>query len=282
MRARSRAVVLAMLVVACAHPLPGEAGCKDCPPFPVPRAEAEFRELLDVPRGFASGGAVSLEEIFLNLMPYGPLDLQVTGAATHDEISTLKNYYFGSVCRILGVDPDRLTVVFNCGKGCVEKRRDQIRGNLDSWSEVAARFEAAAGVRLVGAWGAPVAFRVNDVLKAGDQVFVAAPSSVMGFIPGGRFSPKASLAEALAERSLRVDQVENLITSMTKVGAVAVRYRVAGGVEVIQLGIADNLSGVLFLSEGVEPPAERADHENGSSYVLVEKLAKDVYFFETR
>jgi len=69
---------------------------------------------------------------------------------------------------------------------------------------------------------------------------------------------------------------------MTKVGAVAVRYRVAGGVEVIQLGIADNLSGVLFLSEGVEPPAERADHENGSSYVLVEKLAKDVYFFETR
>lgn len=44
----------------------------------------------------------------------------------------------------------------------------------------------------------------------------------------------------------------------------------------------DNLSGVLFLPNGDRPPKEKDEHESGSRYVLVEKLAKDVYFFETR
>jgi hypothetical protein len=259
-----------------------DSKCAGCANFPVPRAEAEFRELMEVPRGFAASGEASLEEIFLNFMPYGPLSVQISGEATHDEISHLTNYYFGAACKILGVEPSRLSVVFNCGSECVEKRRDQIKHALDAWSEVARRFRAASGVELVGAWGAPVSFRVNDILKAGENVMIAVPSKVMGFIPGGTFQPRASLAEALQERRIKVEQVESLLSSMTKAGAVAVRYRRGGGVEVILLGLADNLSGVLFLPEGQSPPETKSEHENGSSYVLVEKLRKGAYFFETR
>jgi hypothetical protein len=271
-------VVLAALLLCCSERVTASEPAQ----FPVPRAEAEFRELLNVPRGFASGGELQLEQVFANLMPYGPLDLQVTGVATHDEISILKNYYFGVTCRILGVDPERLGVVFNCGNGCVEQRRDQIRANLELWSEVASKFKAASGVKLVGAWGAPIAFRVNDVVKVGEEVLVAVPSTLMGFVPGGRFVPKSSLAEALSERSINVSDVENLLSAMSKAGAVAVQYRPEGGVEVIRLGMADNLAGVLFLPKGGRPPANKDEHDSGSSYVLVEKLAKDVYFFETR
>ena len=54
MRARTGATLWAILVIASASATLGEPECKDCPPFPVPRAESEFRELLEVPRGFAS------------------------------------------------------------------------------------------------------------------------------------------------------------------------------------------------------------------------------------
>lgn len=237
---------------------------------------------MNVPRGFAQGGEVPIEQVLASLMPYGPLDVQITGKATHEEISQLKNYYFGAVCSVLGVDPSRLGIAFNCGRACVEERRDQIEGALDAWSEVATRFRAASGVELVGAWGAPVAFRVNDVVKAGEQVLIAVPSEVMGFVPGGRFLPKSSLAEAFSERGIRSEQVESLLDSMIRAGAVAARSTAGGAVEVIRIGMADNLSGVLFLAEGERPPEVKSEHENGSSYVLVERMAKGVYYFETR
>lgn len=278
-RAGTMAIVLAMGVAS--GPI-GASDCKECAHFPVPRAEAEFDVLMEVPRGFASGGKPSLEQVLANLMPYGILDLEITGRATHDEISTLKNYYFGSVCRILDVDPTRLNAQFNCGAGCVEARRDMIRRNLTAWSEVANAFRAAVGVRLVGAWGAPEIYRVNDVIKFGKQTVVAKPSPVMGFIPGGVFAPQPGLAAALSERGINLDQVENLLMTMNEAGAIAARYRPTGALEVILIGVADNLSGILFLREGESPPKAKAEHENGSRYVLIEKLAENAYFFETR
>ena len=147
-RSRRRGALLGILLSFSPSVGLAESDCKGCTNFPVPRAEAEFRDLMNVPRGFAHGGRVPIEQILVNLMPYAPLDVQITGKATHEEISKLKNYYFGAVCSALGVDPGRLNAAFNCGRVCVEARRNQIKGALDAWSEVATRFRAASGVEL--------------------------------------------------------------------------------------------------------------------------------------
>lgn len=266
------------LLVACFS----QAVAAESPRFPVPRAEEEFRELMQVPEGWSASGNVTFEGAFVALMPYGPLDLQVTGDATHEEISTLRNFYLGSTCYKLGIDPRRVMAVFNCGLTCVESRRNDIRDNIDKWLLVAEKFRAASGVRLIGMWAGPGAIRVNDVVKLGDKVLIAIPSPKMGFIPGGRFIQRENLKGALSERHIDIERVQAVIGAMSDTHSVAVHYGHKGWIEVVKIGIADNVSGVLFASEGGMPPSVGEVHSGGGEYIFVEKVGRNAYFFETR
>jgi hypothetical protein len=250
--------------------------------FPVPRAEAEFANLMDVPLGYASQGVPPLDRVLGAMMPYGPLDLQITGEATHKEISDLKNFYFGVSTQILGVSPSILSVVTNCNKKCLTFRREDIAAKLEAWAAVAEIFRVAKGVHFLGAWGGQTAFRVNDVINAGERVTVAVPSAQMGFIPGGRFIQQASLNAALSERNIESAQVIRILEAMADAGATAVHYGSAGCVEVIKIGLVDNLSGVLFVADGQAAPAKGDEHPNGGHYSTIEKIAANAYFFETR
>lgn len=258
------------------------AGADEGVEFPVPRAEAEFQVLMDAPRGYASQGVPPLDRVLGAMMPYGPLDLQITGEATHNEISDLKNFYFGVSTQILGVSPSILNLVINCDMKCLTFRREDIAANLEAWASVAEAFRAAKGVNLLSAWGGRSAFRVNDVIKAGESVVVAVPSAQMGFIPGGRFIPQVSLDAALSERNIESTQVTPILEALMDAGAAAVHYGAGACVEVIKLGLVDNLSGVLFVAEGQAVPATGDEHPNGGHYSTIEKIAANAYFFETR
>lgn len=250
--------------------------------FPVPRAEPEFIELLEVPRGFASQNDSSVVSILTAMQPYGPLDLQITGAATHKEISELKNFYFGVTTGILGISPNTLGVLIDCDKKCLRLRRNEIADNLPAFIEVADNFRSANGVKLVGAWGGNAMYRVNDVTQMGNMTLAAVPSVTMGFIPGGRFTEQASLQAALAEREIDPAKVTKLVDSMVNAGAVAVHYGTAGRVEVIRMGLVDNFSGVFFVDSGQAVPAKGDEHPGGGHFSTVERISDNAYFFETR
>jgi hypothetical protein len=52
-------------------------------------------------------------------------------------------------------------------------------------------------------------------------------------------------------------------------------------VEVIKIGLVDNLSGVLFVADGQAALAKGDEHPNGGHYSTIEKIAANAYFFET-
>lgn len=81
------------------------------PSFPVPRAEQEFVALFPHIEGY--GGAIRNDQkaFVLAVLPYAPLDLQITKAQNYEEADTLRNFYLGVAGAASGIDSAALAKI---------------------------------------------------------------------------------------------------------------------------------------------------------------------------
>jgi hypothetical protein len=134
----------------------------------VPRAKQELIDLAGFAKGFGEThhGDANLFQHWI--LPFAPLDLQV-GKATHEEASSLRNFYLGYVGATFGVNPGKLANDFHCGPDCTHARFDELVGNLPKIEKVVDEFRKLKGVDVLASWGIKGQFRVNGLFKVFDQ-----------------------------------------------------------------------------------------------------------------
>ena len=251
------------------------------PAFPVPRAEAEFVPLFGHLKGLGSRVEGSRPAFTLLALPYAPLDLQVTRAASHDEATALKNFYLGIAGAISGVDALAAANSFHCGKGCVESRRDGMKDKLPRIAELVREFDGVPRLTIIAQWGVADEFRVNNVFEMLGRTNESLPSPVMGFVPSDRWRKLASIDEYLAEIKITRERFDPLLARTRELDIAAIVREAHGGIRVVRVGIGDNEAGMLFVGTGAAKPERGRKLADGRQYVVVEQIKPGVFYYET-
>jgi hypothetical protein len=270
------AVFLALSSTEYAHAESPKAG-----KFPVPRAELEFNRLAVIAQGAGAAGPMDVREYLALAGPFAPLDLQVTRASA-SEASLLKNVYLGTCGAVLKIDTARLANDFHCGPDCTGPRRAYARDRLDRLMGLVASFRTIKRVTVIAQWWEPGSFRVNEMFKLGSWVREAIPSPELGFIPSGQWHEYKTVELFFSTRGIDGAASLALVHKAEELGVGAIA-RLAGNAVAVFIpgGLGDNQAGVLFNESSPSAPQLGAQAVNGLEYVVVEKLAPGVYYFET-
>jgi hypothetical protein len=249
------------------------------PRFPVPRAQQELIDLAGFAKGFGETHHGDADLFQRWLMPFAPLDLQV-GKATHDEASSLRNFYLGYVGAAFGVNPAKLANDFHCGADCTRARFDDLAGNLSKIEKLVDAFKKLKGVDVLASWGLKGQYRVNALFKIFGQTNVTAPSTVMGFVPSSSWTP-GDVDKYVASLGASPAAVRSVLAMQEALSIAAVVREPGGDVRVIRIGIGDNEAGLLFPS-GKQPTLTRgAKLPDGRQIVFVRAVKAPVLFYET-
>lgn len=267
-------LTLALLLIS-------SATAQQRPAFPVPRAEAEFAPLFGHLKGLGSRVEGSRPAFTLLALPYAPLDLQVTRAASHDEAATLKNFYLGIAGVMSEVDALAAANSFHCGKGCVESRRDEMKDKLPRIAELVREFDGVSRLTILAQWGVADEYRVDNVFEMLGRTNESLPSPVMGFVPSDRWRKLASIDEYLAEIKVTRKQFDPLLAKARELNIAAIVREAHGGIRVVRVGIGDNEAGMLFTNSGAAKPERGRKLADGRQYVVVEQFKSGVFYYET-
>ncbi|HVN40961.1 MAG TPA: hypothetical protein VMW19_22580 [Myxococcota bacterium] len=248
--------------------------------FPVPRAEAEFRELIPFLVGWGEKNKGD-ETLFRRwVMPYGPLDLQVTHG-THDEAEALRNFYFGFAAKAFGIDPRPLPNEFHCGRDCVESRRADLETKLPQLTTMVGDFRRLKGVDILAIWGLGDDFRINNLFRIMGEQRETTPSKTMGFVPSGKWTAVKDPDEYIAAFGSNPVAVHAVVQQMRNLSIAAIVHEPGGSIRVVRIGVSDNESGLLF-TEGAAPSYTLGEKlPDGRQIVFVLRLAPDVLFYES-
>jgi hypothetical protein len=266
------AAALASLVLARS----GEAQLE----FPVPRAEAEFRQLMGFVRGFGEANKGDIELFRRWVLPFAPLDLQV-GKASNAEAAALRNMYLGIAGAAFGVDAAKLTASFHCGPECTAGRRRELEEKLPKIDELVSRFRKLQGIDVVSVWGIHEQYRVNDFFKIGTQMNFTSPSPTMEFVPSGSWKPVADLETYLAPLKVPADAVHEIHSELAALSLAAIVREADGSIRVVRIGISDNESGLHFPVSGSETLKLGDKLPDGRDIEVLEEVRKGVVFYET-
>ena len=251
------------------------------PKVPVPRAEAEALALRPYLEGYCGRSPGDEGAFKLAVLPYGPLDLQVRGAKTHDEANALRNFHLGLAGRACKVDASKLAASFHCGPDCTRWRRGQLVKQLPELKALAARFQGLAGVWLLAQWGIPGEHRVNDLFRMAGQTNEALPGPAIGLVPSQAWRSWPDEASFLSGVGAKPAEVDAALEQLRRL-SVAAAVREGQGVRLVKVGIADDEAGVLFFPAGARLPKRGDRALDGREYVVVEPLEAGVVLYETR
>ena len=184
------------------------------PSFPVPRAEQEFEALFPHLQGYGSSIRGNQKAFTLAVLPYAPLDLQVTKAKTHEEASDLKNFYLGIAGAASGNDSAAMANSFHCGQSCIQYRKSDVEGKLVQISELVNEFSSISRLELLAQWGMKDEYRVDNVFHMMGQTNESLPSAVMGFIPSDKWRKLDAPETYLAEIKVSKVQFDSVLTKV--------------------------------------------------------------------
>jgi hypothetical protein len=262
----------AALVVVAVVPAGGQQ-------FPVPRAQQELIDLAGFAKGFGETHHGDADLFQRWILPFAPLDLQV-GKATHDEASSLRNFYLGYVGAAFGVNPAKLANDFHCGPDCSRARFEELAASLPKVVKLVDAFKKLKGVDVLASWGIKGQFRVNGLFKVFDQTMVTSPSPVMGFVPSASWKP-GDVDKYIASLGVSPVAVRSVLAAQEDLSIATLVREPGGDVRVIRIGIGDNEAGLLFPS-GKQPALTRgAKLADGRQVVFVREVKAPVLFYET-
>jgi hypothetical protein len=272
-RRRARLGLAVLLVVALVP------GAWAQPRFPVPRAQQELIDLAGFAKGFgeAHHGDANLFQRWV--LPFAPLDLQVS-KATHEEASSLRNFYLGYVGATFGVNPAKLANDFHCGSDCTRARFEELAGNLPKIEKLVDAFKKLKGVDVLASWGLRGQFRVNGLFKVFDQTNVTSPSAVMGFVPSSSWTP-ADADKYIASLGVSPAAVRSVLAAQEALSIAALVREPRGDIRVIRIGIGDNEAGLLFPAGQQSTLVRDTEFPDGRKIVFVREMKAHVLFYET-
>lgn len=251
------------------------------PDFPVPRAEQEFEALIPHLRGY--GGSIRGDQKAFShaVLPYGPLDLQVTKAATHEEASVLRSFYLGIAGAASGVDAGDMANSFHCGEKCVEYRKSDVRGKVPKIAELVKEFSAISQLGVIAQWGIIDEYRVNNVFHMMGQTKESLPSQVMGFIPSDKWRTLETPDKYLEEIKVPKIKFNLLLKGIKELSLAAIVRTSEGDIRVVRVGIGDNEAGLLFLKDQSKKPQKGQKTGDGREYVYIEQIKPGIFYYET-
>jgi hypothetical protein len=247
--------------------------------FPVQRAQEEFAKLAPFVLEYCGANQGNVEMFRRAAQPFGPMDLMVTKGSSR-EAEILRNLYVGFAGAACKVNAAALARSFHCGKGCTADRRSDLLSRLEAIKGVVKQFVALAGVDLISQWGIVREFRVNNLFTIMRQTNEAVASHVMGFIPSDNWKGFPSVADFLKAKGISETAFADLLGNVKKLSLAAV-VRERQAIRVVRVGIADNESGLLFLDDDQPLPTVGAMADGGRRYVVIEKIEKNIVFYET-
>lgn len=251
------------------------------PGFPIPRVEQEFGALIPHLRGV--GGIIKNDPkaFALAVLPYAPLDLQITKAQNYEEADALRNIYLGVAGGITGIDSGELANSFHCGKNCIDYRKTDVVGKLSQITQFVVEFRAASQIKILANWGIKEEYRVNNVFHMMGQTSESLPSPIMGFIPSDKWRKLETVEKYLEEIKVPKAKFESLLTKVKEMSLAAVVGDLNGSVRVVRVGIGDNEAGLLFVSKSSDKPSKGQKMLDGREYVYVEEVKPNVFYYET-
>lgn len=277
------ALTLALLCPYAKAQTPDDSGGSD---FPIPRAEKEFVALIPDLQDYCEHITQGDTKAFITaICQYGPLDLQVTKAASPAEASRLRYFHFG-IAAAASKMPDELAQglgrPFVDAPGHVEGRRQRLTKELPQIEKFVKQFGAVPQITLLAHWGFQDEYRVNDAFTMMGQTKEAIPSPVMGFVPSGRWKSYKSPQAYLETIHVSKSTFDGLYGAFQPLLVAAVLRPAPGETEVIALGLANNTSGLLFVPSEAAKPVLGQHLANGETYSVVQPVKPGVYYFETK
>jgi hypothetical protein len=251
------------------------------PSFPVPRAEQEFVALIPHVEGYC--GAINNDQkaFTLAVLPFGPMDLQITKAQNYEEANLLRNFYLGIAGAACGIDPAGLANSFHCGKTCIEYRRSDVVGKLDRIGQLVNEFDAAQQIQILAQWGIKDEYRVNNVFHMMGQTNESLPSPLMGFVPSDKWRKLDAPEKYLEEIKLSQTKFDEMLTTLKTMNLAAVVRDSLGNTRVVRVGISDNEAGLLFVKSTSAKPKKGQKMLDGREYVYVEEIRPNTFYYET-
>lgn len=251
------------------------------PSFPIPRAEQEFGTLIPHLRGV--GGTVRNEPKYfaLAVLPYAPLDLQITKAQNYEEADVLRNFYLGIAGGVAGIDSAELANSFHCGKSCIDHRKSDVVGKLTRVTELVAEFKTVPQIKILANWGIKEEYRVNNVFHMMGQTNESLPSPIMGFIPSDKWRKLETVEKYLEEIKAPKAKFDSLLAKVKEMSLAAMVADLNESVRVVRVGIGDNESGLLFVNKSSDKPSKGQKMLDGREYVYVEEIKPNVFYYET-
>ena len=246
--------------------------------FPVPRAEAEFRELLPFVQGWGAANRGDLELFRRWAMPFGPLDLEIR-EGTADEAEALRSFYLGVAGGVFGIDSAALAASFHCGNDCVKYRKGEVLRVLADLHGIVSEFRVCPGVRLIAQWGWLTEFRINDLYQIENQARLTKPSRTMGLVPSGNWMTVEDPEEFIRKLGADPARVRKIVSEM-RAHSIAAIVREEAYIRVVQVGIGDNEAGVLFGGDAA-PYKDGQKLRDGRRVIVIEPLKPGVYYYET-
>jgi hypothetical protein len=251
------------------------------PSFPIPRAEQEFGALIPHLRGVSGTVRNDPKAFALAVLPYAPLDLQITKAQNYEEADALRNIYLGVAGGITGIDSGELANSFHCGKNCVDYRKADVVGKLAGITKLVAEFKTVAQIKILANWGIKEEYRVNNVFHMMGQTNESLPSPVMGFIPSDKWRKLDTVEKYLEEIKVSKAKFDSLLAKVKEMSLAAVVADLNQSVRVVKVGVGDNEAGLLFVGKSSEKPRKGQKMSDGREYVYVEEIKPNVFYYET-
>jgi hypothetical protein len=271
-------LILSVALILCFAATPF---AQNRPSFPVPRAKQEFEALIPHLEGYGGSIRGNQKAFTLAVLPYAPLDLQVTKANTHEEASVLKNFYLGIASAASGIDSAVMANSFHCGQSCVEYRKTDVVGKLSQISELVNEFSATSQLEVIAQWGIKDEYRVNNVFHMMGQTNESLPSSVMGFIPSDKWRKLDTPEKYLEEIKLSKPKFDVLLTKIREMSLAVVARTSEGDIKVVRVGIGDNEAGLLFLKNPSKKPKKGQKMLDGREYIYIEEIKPNIFYYET-
>lgn len=262
----------------------GRAAAQEARAFPVPRAEKEFRALIPYVRSYAERVVQGDERSFVTAVAaYGPLDLQVTKAASGQEAANLKNYFYGIAGGASDMPPEtimRWGMAFPRPAEAVQERKRQVTEHLPQITALVAQMKKTPQITLLAQWGFKNEWRVNNAFYEQGKLREAIPTPVMGFVPSGKWKPYP-IPQAYAQ-TLNIGQPawDNLLKAFRATPIIALVRQKDGSVRAVRFGTSNNEIGLLFIGGPKTQPTVGTRLQSGQQYALLESVAPGVFYYE--
>ena len=105
---------------------------------------------------------------------------------------------------------------------------------------------------------------------------------MIGFVPSGQWKSYKSPQEYLDTIHISKSTFDGLYGVFQPLLVAAVLRPAPGETEVIALGLANNTSGLLFVTDEASKPVLGQRLPNGETYSVVQPIKPGVYYFETK